>query len=92
MGLISEKKMWQLVGAGSALLAGMAVKKVLGAGWQKVMDEEPPKNPASRSTSWGDAVLWTAATGVVIGVAKMLARRGAVTGWEKATGEAPPDL
>lgn len=80
---------WNVAVTGSVILAGMAARKLLGAGWRQFQGEEPPKNPASSSTGWGEALAWTAAAGAAVGVARMLARRGAAAGWKKATGDSP---
>jgi hypothetical protein len=55
-------------------------------------EERSAKQPADPATSWGEAIAWTAATGLVVGVARMLASRGAAAGWQKATGTLPPGL
>lgn len=43
-------------------------------------------------TGWGEAIAWTAATGVAIGVARLVAARAAAADWQRATGELPPGL
>jgi hypothetical protein len=39
---------------------------------------------------WRDAILWTVATGVVVGLGQLLIRRGLESGWSRLTGEPPP--
>jgi hypothetical protein len=92
MGHAMEKTMWKVAAGGAAVLAGVAVRNALMALWRSVMKTEPPNNPADPATSWGEAIAWTAATGVAVGVARMVASRGAAAGWQKITGNLPPGL
>jgi hypothetical protein len=92
MGHTMEKTVWKLAATGAAIIAGIAVRNVLMSTWRAVMKQEPPNNPADPATSWGEAVAWTAATGLAVGVARMVASRGAAAGWQKATGKLPPGL
>lgn len=92
MGHAMEKTMWKLAATGAAVLAGIAVRSTLMTLWRRVMKNEPPNNPADPATSWAEAVAWTAATGLVVGVARMAASRGAAAGWRRATGALPPGL
>lgn len=92
MGQTAEKTAWKIAGTGSAIIAGIAVRKVLMAIWKKAKHADPPSNPASRDTQWIEALTWSAATGVGVGVARMVAARGMAGAWEKATGTLPPGL
>ncbi len=60
------------------------------------MDEDqegqPPTNPAARQTEWNEALLWTLATSIVVGIARLLATRGIAGAWQKATGQMPPGM
>jgi hypothetical protein len=76
-GKLSEKDLWKLVAAGSATLAGTAVRSLLNKSWKVVMKNDPPLNPASADTSWKEAIAWTVASSVAVGLAQLLARRGA---------------
>jgi hypothetical protein len=60
--------------------------------WNRFRDVPPPENPADRRASWTEAVSWAVATGVGIGVTRLLALRSAATVWEAATHETPPGL
>jgi Protein of unknown function (DUF4235) len=92
MGHAMEKTMWKLAATGAAVVAGMAVRSALMSLWRAVMKNEPPNNPADPATSWGEAIAWTAATGLAVGVARMVASRGAAAGWQRYTGTLPPGL
>ncbi len=75
-----------IVGIGAAV----AARKIVSALWRS--DTETPLNPADRRTSWQEALAWGLATAVGAGVARVIALRGAATGWEKMTGETPPGI
>lgn len=92
MGHTMEKTVWKLAATGAAVIAGIAVRNLLMSAWRGVMKNDPPNNPADPATSWGEALLWTAVTGLAVGVARMVASRGAAAGWQKATGSLPPGL
>ena len=62
-----EQVMWLIVGAGAAMLASTLVEKSLKAGWRAATDEDPPLKPEALTTSWKEAVAWTALSAVVLG-------------------------
>ncbi len=76
----------------SGALAGLVVRQALERSWRLVQNEEPPENPASRRVGWGSALAWTVATSVAMGVAQVVAQRGAAAGWQKALGTYPRAL
>ena len=83
---------WKVVGVATGLAAAKATRKAMDVGWSKTRGGEPPRNPASRETDWSEAVAWAVASGVALGLAKLLAARGSAKLWEKATGSLPPGL
>jgi hypothetical protein len=85
-----KKALWFVVGAGSAVIAGAAVKRSLDAGWRAVTSKDPPDEPESLSIGWKDALLWTTVSAVAVGLAQLTARRGAAMGWRQVTGKRPP--
>lgn len=79
-----------VVGAGAAIVASSLVERSLAAGWKAATKKDPPFKPESRRTGWTEALMWTAASALVLGLTQVLARRGAALGWEYATGKYPP--
>jgi hypothetical protein len=93
MGQTAEKTAWKLAALGSGVVAGIAVRKVLMSGWKATHHGNlPPTNPANRQTQWSEALMWTLATSIGVGIARLVATRGAAGLWEKATGALPPGL
>jgi hypothetical protein len=83
---------WRLLGGVSALVAGLAARKALAAGWQKAAGHDPPANPATPETSWGEAVAFALASGAAMGLARMLATRKAASYYRRSTGHLPPGM
>jgi hypothetical protein len=88
---VTPKKLaWMAVATGVSSLGGRAVKFGLDRAWRVAMDDDPPDDPGSPDIPWREAILWTVATGVVVGLSHLLIRRGLDYGWMRATGEYPP--
>jgi hypothetical protein len=49
-------------------------------------------DPTNARFSWADALVWAAAAGVGLGIAKVVSARVAAFGWEVATGTLPPGI
>jgi len=90
MNQATSKVVWIAVGAGSAVLAGAIMERSLNVGWRAVTSKPPPNRPESLKTRWKEALFWTAASAVLVGVAQISARRGAALGWRQVTGKLPP--
>ncbi len=87
---IAQDDLWKLLSAGAAVTAALAVRAGLAAGWRGWRGDDPPRNPADGDTGWRDALLWAGATGLLVAVARVGARRAAAAGWEAVTGSSPP--
>jgi hypothetical protein len=85
---------WKVVSTVSGLLAGVITRQLLTLAWRRVgpSDLEPPLNPADRRVGWGEAITWSVAAAVGVGVARVVSDRMAASAWELATGEPPPGV
>lgn len=83
---------WKVVGGLAGAAAGWAARTSLKAVWRRGKGQEPPDNPASPATSWTEALLWAAGSGVALAVARLVAQRGAAEAWRSATGSYPADV
>jgi len=93
MGQTMEKTAWKALGLLATVVSGLVARKALVALWRAVRHgQDPPANPASRSTTWGEAIGFAVASGVLVGVARLIAARGAAAGWQKVLGTLPPDM
>lgn len=88
--MLDRDTQYKILTAGAALLAGVVVKAALTAAWRAVKDADPPQNPESDDVTWGEALSWTIASSVAMGVGSLLARRGAASFISKPhSGEEP---
>lgn len=78
----TEERQWQVVSVGSAVVAAVLVRGAIRAGWRLTRDDTPPLNPLRKDGTWGDAVLFSLATGLTVGVARLGARAVAATLWD----------
>ncbi len=93
--MISRDRMWKLVSTGIGLLGGLLARKLIRATYQAVRKDSAPAtpfDPANPRFSWPDALLWAAAAGIGLGIAKIVSARIAAFGWEAATGTLPPGV
>lgn len=85
-----QKTAWKVGATLAGVLAAAAVRKGLTVAWRSAMKNDPPHDPSSPDTTWGEALAWTVATAIGVGIARLIVDRGAVAGWERATGSRPP--
>ncbi len=84
--------LWKVVALASGAAAGAATRAALHAGWRRARGTDPPANPASPRTSWPEALIWAAASGVAMAVTRLVAQRGAAEAWRARTGSYPTAL
>lgn len=82
---------WRAIAAGSAALAAWAARGGARTAYRAALDEDPPDNPAEPGVGWRQALAWTAGVALAGAVMRVVARRVTASGWERATGEPPPE-
>ncbi|MDN4173179.1 DUF4235 domain-containing protein [Nocardioides sp. SOB77] len=87
-----SSKVWSVFSLASALGAAALAKKGLDKTWQVATGRKPPENPADPDVELREAVAWAVASGVAVGLARMLAQRRAASYYTRSTGHLPPDL
>ena len=85
-------KVWTLMSMVAVLGAAAVAQKALQTSWKTATGKNPPANPADPDVGIGEAVMWAAVSGTLIGVARMLATRRAANYYAKSTGHLPPQL
>jgi len=88
----SNSKLYSVFSLVAALGAATVAKKGLNTSWRAATGKNPPANPADPDVSLGEAVMWAAVSGTLIGVARMLATRRAAHYYARSTGHLPPQL
>ncbi len=87
-----KDNLWKAAVTLASIGAGIAARNAATQVWSRYRGTEPPANPADPATEWGEAISWTLATGVLIALARLVARRGAAAAWAKVDGQLPPGL
>ena len=87
-----NSRVWTIMSLVAGLGAAAVTRKLLDHSWKAASGKNPPENPADPDVSIGEAVMWAAVSGTLIGVARMLATRRAAHYYAKSTGHLPPQL
>jgi len=83
---------WKATALAAGAVSAFLTRKLLRGGWSLLKGGAPPSNPAARSTTWREALTWAAASGVALGVTRVVAQGGAAAAWRAKTGDDPPGL
>lgn len=73
MKLTREQK-WNAISIGAVVIAALAVRRAMKAAWKAKRGDDPPLNPLREDSTWTDAVLFSVATGLAVGLARLGAR------------------
>ncbi|WP_395695317.1 DUF4235 domain-containing protein [Nocardioides sp.] len=87
-----SSKFWTVFSLVSALGAAALAKQSLDKLWKVITGKQPPENPADPDVDIWEAVSWAIASGVAVGIARMLAQRKAAAYYARTTGHLPPEL
>ena len=87
-----NSKVWTAFSLVAGLGSAAVTRMLLDRSWKVAAGKNPPENPADPDVSIGEAVMWAAISGTLIGVARMLASRRAAHYYAKSTGHLPPQL
>ena len=79
---LSREQKWRIVSLGSAAVAGLLVRGGIRAAWKAVGDDRPPLDPLREDSTWKEALLFSLATGMTVGLARLGARAVAASLWE----------
>ena len=90
--MASGSKVWSVFSLGAAVAAAAVAKKGLNTSWRLATGKNPPANPADPDVQLWEAVLWAAASGTFVALARMLATRRAAHYYQRSTGQLPPAL
>ena len=90
---VGRSRMWKLDSTVTGMVGAVIAQKLLRSGYRafrKDTDPGSPFDPTDARFSWPDMLVWAAAAGVGLGIAKVVSARVARIGWEAATGALPP--
>lgn len=84
-----DQQIWAVTALMAAAAAGVGARASLKAGWRALRKDDPPLDPTLPDTTWTDAIAWSVAVGVGMGLARLLARRSAAAAWRHKFGALP---
>lgn len=87
-----SSKMWSILSLAAALAGAQVARRGLNTGWKAATKKNPPANPADPDVAFREAMVWAAASGAVVQIARMLATRRAAHYYTRSTGHLPPGL
>jgi len=90
--MASGSKAYTLLGLAATVGATIVARKAMSATWKISTGKEPPSNPEHPDVSMAEAVTWAIASGVAVGLARMLAGRKAADYYRRSTGHLPANL
>jgi uncharacterized protein DUF4235 len=90
--MASGSKAYTLLGLAATVAATMAARKAMTAAWKVSTGKQPPSNPEHPDVSMAEAASWAVASGVAVGLARMLASRKAAEYYRRSTGHLPANL
>lgn len=90
--MASGSKLWSAYTLGATTLATLVARRAINTSWKLATGKKPPENPAHPDVSIGEAIAWSAASGMGVGLARMLASRKAASYYRKSTGHLPANL
>ena len=90
--MASGSKAYTLLGLAATVAATIAARKAMTATWKLSTGKQPPSNPEHPDVSMAEALAWAVASGVAVGVARMLATRKAAEYYRRSTGHLPSNL
>ena len=82
----------KLIGIATGIVVRKISMQVLDKVWRRTKRTEPPADPASPGTPWLEAITWAAASGVAVGVSRLVTTKAAATAKQKLTGKAPKGM
>ena len=83
---------YQVVSAGSAVVAGLVARQAVAAVWKLSTGHQPPDSPGHPDSTWGEAVAWVVASSAALAVARLFAARQAANYYRRSTGHLPAKL
>ena len=89
---MAGSKVWRVYGMAAGAAAMVVTRQVLDRGWRLATGNAPPKNPEHPDVTMAEALAWAVASGIAVGVARMLAARQAAHYWRRSTGRLPPGM
>lgn len=86
---ISRNNQYKALDKITTIAVAVGTHTLLTEGWKSFTKNDPPENPSDPGVMWKDAFFWGAATGIGIGLSKVLMKIVLDASWEKYKGPKP---
>ncbi|HKG33725.1 MAG TPA: DUF4235 domain-containing protein [Gemmatimonadales bacterium] len=86
---LADKLLWKLYAAAIGALMTVASKMLIKFAWKSITGREPP-SPSDPEAPLQEAVSWTVASAIGVGVTQILTQRFAAKRWSKDMGTETP--
>ncbi|SDQ88472.1 DUF4235 domain-containing protein [Quadrisphaera sp. DSM 44207] len=80
---------WSVMSLGSKVVGRSVTNTAASRVWKAATRRNPPMNPMSPATSWGEATAWSMVTGAISGFVVMLLTRQAAKFYRTSAGHLP---
>jgi hypothetical protein len=87
---VTDRQRWLLLAGVASFAAAQLASEAMSMTFRLAAGDDPPEDPNERGFNWTTALVFGAATGAVVSLAELAARRSALTGWKKVKGRRPP--
>lgn len=81
---------WKGLTLAAGVLSAILARRLVAFVWTWSKGSAEPVDPGDRDLDWSTALQWAIASGVGVGVARLVGQRVAAAAWERATGSRPP--
>ena len=87
-----RERIWKLVSTVTGMVGALLAKTLIRRAYRAIRKDKPSSafDPTAARFSWPNAIVWAAAGGVGLVIARIASNRLAVIGWKAATGTLPP--
>lgn len=86
---ISQRLVWMIYAGVVGAVATIVSQKAVRGAWRVATGDEPP-DPNDPATPLNEALIWSLAGGIGIGISQMMINRFTAARWEKAMGTPAP--
>ncbi len=76
----------------AALGAGIVAREATNGSWKFLRGDDAPENPEDPDSGWGEAIAFAVLSGVIVGLARLVANRQAAKIYKKSSGHLPKAL
>ena len=89
---ISPQNQYKAIDKLTTIAVAIGTHSLLNMAWKNFTKNNPPESPTDPDVKWSEAFMWGAATGLGIGLSKVLMKIIVDTSWKKFIGPKPAEV